>query len=57
MAKLQGIPRFAADGTRKTSGYKMTISQKDADIAGFNQNSKLKIIAKKGELKIIEDKN
>lgn len=57
MAKLQGIPRYRKDGTKKNSGYKMTISQGDADIAGFNENSKLKIVAKKGELKIIEEKN
>lgn len=57
MAKLQPIPRFTADGTKKTSGYKMTISKGDADIAGFNQDSKLKVEAKKGILKIVEDKD
>ena len=55
MAKLQPIPRYTKDGTQKTNAYKITISQGDADKAGFNKESKLKIEAKKGELKIIED--
>ena len=57
MAKLQPIPRYTKDGTQKTNGYKITISQGDADTAGFNKESKLKIEAQKGELKIIEDKD
>ncbi|MCI8396301.1 MAG: hypothetical protein HFJ52_01020 [Clostridia bacterium] len=57
MAKLSPIPRYTKDGTKKYNGYKITISQGDADVAGFTENSKLKVVAEKGELKIIEEKN
>ena len=56
MAKLQPIPRYTKDGTKKTNGYKLTISQGDADKAGFNKDSKLKIEVQKGQLIITETK-